>query len=62
MGKFILRRIFQGFLVVLGVTLVVFVATRLVGDPAKVMLPLSATDQQRAAFEQKFGQIGRAHV
>ncbi|MCX5511891.1 ABC transporter permease [Kaistia algarum] len=55
MGKFILRRIFQGFLVVLGVTLVVFVATRLVGDPAKVMLPLSATDQQRAAFEQKFG-------
>lgn len=55
MGAFILRRIFQGFLVVLGVTIVVFVATRLVGDPAKVMLPLSATDEQRAAFEHKFG-------
>lgn len=55
MGAFILRRIFQGFLVVLGVTIVVFVATRLVGDPAKVMLPLSASDEQRAAFEQKFG-------
>jgi len=55
MGAFIFRRIFQGFLVVLGVTIVVFVATRLVGDPAKVMLPLSATDEQRAAFEHKFG-------
>lgn len=55
MGAFILRRIFQGFLVVLGVTLVVFVATRLVGDPAQVMLPLSATEEQRAAFEHKFG-------
>lgn len=55
MGAFILRRIFQGFLVVLGVTLVVFVATRLVGDPAQVMLPLSATEAQRAAFEHKFG-------
>ncbi len=55
MGLFILRRLFQGFLVVLGVTLVVFVATRMVGDPAQVMLPLSATAEQRAAFEHKFG-------
>lgn len=55
MGIFIIRRIAQGFLVVLGVTLVVFVATRLVGDPVKVMLPLSATDDQRLAFEQQLG-------
>tara|TARA_R110001583_G_scaffold112684_2_gene262701 strand:- start:296098 stop:296976 length:879 start_codon:yes stop_codon:yes gene_type:complete len=41
--------------VVLGVTIVVFVATRMIGDPAQVMLPLSATDAQRAAFEQQFG-------
>ncbi|AJE46876.1 ABC-type dipeptide/oligopeptide/nickel transport systems, permease component [Celeribacter indicus] len=40
---------------VLGVTIVVFVATRLIGDPAKVMLPLSASDAQRAAFEAQFG-------
>ena len=52
---FILRRAFQGFLVVLGVTIVVFIATRLIGDPAKVMLPLSASDAQRAAFEAQFG-------
>ncbi|SDF28785.1 peptide/nickel transport system permease protein [Celeribacter baekdonensis] len=55
MGTFILRRSLQGFLVVLGVTIVVFVATRMIGDPAQVMLPLSATDAQRAAFEQQFG-------
>ncbi|ATG46877.1 ABC transporter permease [Celeribacter ethanolicus] len=55
MGTFILRRAVQGLLVVLGVTIVVFVATRLIGDPAKVMLPLSASDAQRAAFEAQFG-------
>jgi peptide/nickel transport system permease protein len=55
MGMFILRRIGQGFLVVLGVSLVVFVATRLIGDPAQVMLPLSATAEQRAAFEHLIG-------
>lgn len=55
MGTFIFRRAVQGLLVVLGVTIVVFVATRLIGDPAKVMLPLSASDAQRAAFEAQFG-------
>lgn len=55
MGLFILRRIAQGLLVVIGVTLVVFVATRLVGDPVKVMLPLSATDQQRVEFRHQIG-------
>ncbi len=55
MGRFILRRFGQGFLVVLGVSLVVFVAMRIFGDPAKVMLPLSATTEQRAEFEHLIG-------
>jgi len=55
MGRFILRRLIQGFLVVLGVSLVVFVAMRVFGDPAKVMLPLSATAEQRAEFEHLIG-------
>jgi peptide/nickel transport system permease protein len=55
MGRFILRRFGQGFLVVLGVSLVVFVAMRVFGDPAKVMLPLSATAEQRAEFEHLIG-------
>ena len=55
MGRFILRRLGQGLLVVLGVSLVVFVAMRVFGDPAKVMLPLSATAEQRAEFEHLIG-------
>ena len=55
MGRFILRRFGQGVLVVLGVSLVVFFAMRVFGDPAKVMLPLSATQEQRAEFEHLIG-------
>ena len=55
MGAFILRRLFQGILVVLGVTLTVFVVTRLFGDPVSLMLPLSATAEQRAAFAAQIG-------
>lgn len=55
MGFFILRRIILGLLVVAGVTMVVFVATRLVGDPVRVMLPLSATAAERAEFQHQLG-------
>ncbi|NHF71780.1 ABC transporter permease [Paracoccus xiamenensis] len=55
MPDFILRRLFQGLLVVLGVTATVFVVTRVFGDPVSLMLPLSATDAQRAAFAAQIG-------
>ena len=55
MGRFILGRISQGLIVIFGVTLIVFVVTRLVGDPVKVMLPLESTIEQRAAFEKQLG-------
>ena len=35
--------------------MIVFLVTRLVGDPVKVMLPLEATLEQRAAFEKQLG-------
>lgn len=40
---------------VLGVTMIVFVVTRLIGDPVKLMLPMEATFEERAAFEQRLG-------
>ncbi|HEU4985823.1 MAG TPA: ABC transporter permease [Rhizobiaceae bacterium] len=55
MGAFILRRLWQGMLVVVGVTVTVFVVTRLFGDPVSLMLPLSASAEQRAAFAQQIG-------
>lgn len=55
MGRFVLGRITQGLIVIFGVTLIVFVVTRMVGDPVKVMLPLESTAEQRAAFEKQLG-------
>jgi peptide/nickel transport system permease protein len=55
MGRFIVRRLLQGALVVFLVTVVVFVTTRLVGDPVDVLLPFEATPEQRADFEHQLG-------
>ena len=55
MGRFAVRRVAQGFLVIFGVTIMVFVFTRMVGDPVKVMLPLEASAQERAAFKHQLG-------
>ena len=38
-----------------GVTVFVFIITRVVGDPVKFMLPLSATEEQRAATRSALG-------
>jgi peptide/nickel transport system permease protein len=55
LGRFILQRVFQGVIVVVGVVLVVFIVTRLIGDPVALMLPLEATPDERAAFEHALG-------
>lgn len=55
MGKYIIKRFWYGVIVIFGVTIIVFVVTRLIGDPVKVMLPLEATLEQRAAFEKRLG-------
>jgi peptide/nickel transport system permease protein len=55
MGRFILRRLAQGALVVFLVTVVVFVTTRLGGDPVDVLLPFESTPEQRAEFRHQLG-------
>lgn len=55
MGKYIIKRFWYGVIIIFGVTIIVFVVTRLIGDPVKVMLPLEATLEQRAAFEKRLG-------
>lgn len=55
MGRFIARRTWQGLIVIVGVTIVVFVVTRLIGDPVRLMLPLEATVEERAAFSAALG-------
>jgi peptide/nickel transport system permease protein len=55
MSVFILKRLYYGLYVVFGVTIVVFVVTRLVGDPISTMLPLEASAEQRAVLAQQLG-------
>lgn len=55
MGRYIIRRLLQGIVVIFGVTVFVFVITRMVGDPVKFMLPLSATEEERAAKSAALG-------
>ena len=55
MLAFVFRRLVHGLVVVLGVTAIVFVVTRMVGDPVSVMLPIDASDEQRAALTHSFG-------
>jgi peptide/nickel transport system permease protein len=55
MGRYIARRLLQGLVVIFGVTVFVFVVTRLIGDPVKFMLPLSATEEQREATRAALG-------
>jgi peptide/nickel transport system permease protein len=55
MGRYIARRLAQGIVVIFGVTVFVFVVTRMVGDPVKFMLPLSATEAERDARREALG-------
>ncbi len=55
MGRYIARRLAQGLVVIFGVTVFVFIITRMVGDPVKFMLPLSATEEERQARRVALG-------
>lgn len=44
-----------GFFVVVAVLCVVFIASRLLGDPVSVMLPVEATEQERSALRSQLG-------
>lgn len=55
MGKYILQRLAFTILVVLGISILVFVITHLVGNPVDSLLPLTATDEQRAETAHQLG-------
>lgn len=55
MSRFLLKRLWHGFLVVVGVTTIVFVVTRLIGDPVAMMLPIDASEEERAALRAVLG-------
>ncbi|MCR4398021.1 MAG: ABC transporter permease, partial [Firmicutes bacterium] len=55
MARYVAFRLGYCFLVVLGVSLLVFVITHLVGSPVDIMLPLQATDEEREQLEHQLG-------
>jgi peptide/nickel transport system permease protein len=52
---YLLQRLLQGVLVLLGVTTIVFALTFLSGDPASALAPLDATPAEREAFRRNLG-------
>lgn len=66
MTAYILRRMVHSVFVLFGVSIMVFFVLRTIGDPAKLMLPLEASDAQIAALRARMGfdqplpiQLGR---
>lgn len=53
--QYVLRRLIQSIFVLAGLTVVVFFVTRQVGDVARLMLPIDATEQQYVEMRQVLG-------
>lgn len=53
--RFAVSRIWQGGIVIGGVTTIVFSLTRVVGDPVQALLPIEASAMERIAAERRLG-------
>lgn len=55
MTSFLIRRILQGIVVIVGVSIIVFFVTRVIGDPVRHMLPLEATPEEYTNLKHHLG-------
>ncbi len=55
MGAHIIRRLLQSVIVILGVIVITFVISRVLGDPVVLLLPPEATPEQRAYLTKDLG-------
>lgn len=55
MFAYIVRRLFHGVFVILGLAVVVFFVSHIVGDVARLMLPLEASEAQYLALRDELG-------
>ena len=62
MLRYIINRLLQSILVVLGLSVMVFVILHLTGDPAALMMPPDTTQEQLAAFRREMGFDQPLHV
>ncbi|MFC2015549.1 ABC transporter permease [Chloroflexota bacterium] len=54
-GTYLARRVLQSMLVIVGASVVVFLLSRLTGDPAALMLSPDATDQELQQYRERMG-------
>ena len=62
MQRFILIRVFQAFVSLWGVSMIVFGLGRITGDPTSVLLPFDATEQERLELRADLGLDRPIHV
>jgi peptide/nickel transport system permease protein len=55
MGAYIIRRLLQSLIVILGVIIITFLISRVLGDPVALLLPPEATPEQRAFLTKDLG-------
>ena len=55
MGSYIIRRLLQSLIVILGVIIITFLISRVLGDPVALLLPPEATPEQRAFLTKDLG-------
>ena len=55
MTRYIVRRLGQGVIAILGALVIVFIAQRLAGDPVALMLPMDATEADFEAMRHALG-------
>jgi ABC-type dipeptide/oligopeptide/nickel transport system permease component len=55
MQRYLLSRLVQSFLLILGVLVLVFIMVRLTGDPARLMMPRDASPDDIEAFREVMG-------
>jgi peptide/nickel transport system permease protein len=53
--RYVVQRLIQAVPALLGVTLIVFVLVQLSGDPASILLPTEASEEQRQEFRRAYG-------
>ena len=62
MQRFILIRVFQAFVSLWVVSMIVFGLGRITGDPTSVLLPFDATEQERLELRADLGLDKPIHV
>ena len=55
MGAYIIRRLLQSLIVILGVIVITFIISRVIGDPVVLLLPPEASPEQRAYLTKDLG-------